>query len=71
MYIDFYDVSGPDSEHSHTGGIECQRHYVSGISCKGGEYERGFPPFIQGVRGISPGKILENCGAGEAFLSLF
>ena len=33
----------------------------------GGEYERGSPSLIYGARGISPGKILGNCGAGEAF----
>ena len=28
-------------------------------------------PSHMGVRGISPGKKMGNCGAGEAFLSLF
>ena len=44
--------------------------YVSSIRCKQGEYMRG--GFLSyGGPGISPGKILGNCGAGEAFLSLF
>ena len=60
---------GPDPEHSITGGIESRRVDVSGVS--GGEYERGFPPLILGVRGLSPGKKLGNRGAVEAFLSLF
>ena len=38
--------TGPDPEHSNTGVIECRRHDVSSISCKGGEYERGSRPFI-------------------------
>ena len=38
------------------GGIECGRHDVSGIRCKGGEYERGFPPLIWGSGGYPPGK---------------
>ena len=47
---------GPDPEHSNTGGIECGRHDVSGIRCKGGEYERGCPPLIWGSGGYPPGK---------------
>ena len=39
------------------GGIECPWHDVSGVSREGGEYERGVSPLIQGVRGVSPGKI--------------
>ena len=58
--------TGPDPEHSNTGGHICGRHDVSSIRCKGGEYERGVPPLIWGS-----GKKLGNCGAGEAFLSLF
>ena len=53
------------------GGIECGRHDVSGIWCKGGEYERGCPPLIWGSGGYPPRKKMGNCGAGEAFLSLF
>ena len=33
-------ASGPDPEQSNTG------YDVSGVSRKGGEYERGFPPLI-------------------------
>ena len=39
-------VTGLDPEHSNTGGIECRRYDISGVSHKGGEYERGFPPLI-------------------------
>ena len=52
--------AGPDPEHSNTGGgIECPSHDVSGVSRKGGEYERGLPPSHIGGSGISPGKIWE------------
>ena len=33
-------ASGPDPEQANTG------YDVSGVSGKGGEYERGFPPLI-------------------------
>ena len=52
--------SGPDPEQSNTG------YDVSGVSRKGGEYERGSPSHIGG-RGRSPGKNLGNCGAREVF----
>ena len=35
------------------------KHDESGIRCKGGQYERGFPPPIYGVRGYPPGKFWE------------
>ena len=41
------------------GCIECGRHDVSGIRCKGGWYERGFPPLIWGSGGYPPGKYWE------------
>ena len=50
------EFSGPDPAHSNTGGIECGRHDVSSIRCKGGEYERGSPPLIWGSGGYPPGK---------------
>ena len=58
FYISIHAIphtAGPGPEHSNTGGgIECGRHDVSGIRCKGGEYERGCPPLIRGVRGDIP-----------------
>ena len=63
--------SGPDQEHSNTGaggGIECRRQDVSGISCKG---MRGGHPLSYRGFGGSPRENVGNCGAGEAFLSLF
>ena len=44
------------------------RQDVSGLSLKGGEYERGSPLSFRGPGGCPPGKIWENCGAREAFL---
>ena len=38
--------AGPDPEHSNTGGHRMARYDVSGVSRKGGEYERGSPPLI-------------------------
>ena len=46
-------VAGPDPEHSNAGGHQgrtqnnrIRGHDVSGVSRKGGEYERGSPPLI-------------------------
>ena len=50
------------------GGIESRRHNVGGISCKG---MRGGHPLSYRGFGGSPRENVGNCGAGEAFLSLF
>ena len=61
-----YMYPGPDPERSNTGGHRMSRHDASGGSGKGESMRGGLPLSYTGP-GVSPGKNLGNCGAGEAF----
>ena len=48
------------------------RHDVNGVSRKGESMRGGLPLSYRGAGGgVSPGKNLGNCGAGEAFFKPF
>ena len=52
--------TGPDPEHSNTGGgIECPSHDVSGVSRKGESMRGVFPLSYRRFGGCPPGKIWE------------
>ena len=57
-------ATGPDPEQSNTG------YDVSGVSCKGGEYERGLPLSYRGPGGEPPGKNWQIVVPEKRFLSL-
>ena len=63
--------TGPDPEHSNTGGHRMPRQDVSGVSLKGGEYERGSPLSFRGPGGSPPGKIWEIVVPEKRFKACF
>ena len=56
IYVKMPTIAGPSSAFEKWSGHETSKTSAEGTSW--GEHERGIPPLVRGVRGISPKKIL-------------